>query len=59
MAENIFLRGIAKRGFRTLNQWGLFQGPVNIARGLTERDVYNLLGVNYRRPNERKGWESV
>jgi DNA polymerase/3'-5' exonuclease PolX len=59
MAENIWLRGIAKKSFRTLNQWGLWQGPVNIARGLTEMDVYNLLGVNYRRPNERKGWDRV
>ena len=56
MQENIWLRGIARRSFMVLNQWGLWLGPENRAKNLTEKDVYNILGVNYRRPSERKGW---
>lgn len=56
MAENIFLRGIAKRTYMVLNQWGLWFKGENRVKNLTEKDVYNILGINYRRPNERKGW---
>lgn len=58
--ENIWLRGIAKHKGLTLNQYGLWTPEgVNLAHKSTERQVYGLLGVLYRSPSQRLGWEKV
>jgi DNA polymerase (family 10) len=51
--ENIRLRAAAiSRGMK-LSQLGCFHGDSNLAAGLDERGVYALLGVPYKKPEDR------
>lgn len=56
MQENIWLRGIAKRKGYALNQYGLFYNGYNFMEGKPEKEIYSILGVDYRLPKERLGW---
>ena len=52
-AENIRLRGIARaRGWK-LSQLGVFDGTTNLAAGMSEEEVYRLLGERFVRPEDR------
>ena len=55
---NIMMRGEAKRKGFLLNQYGLFRNNVAVAG--TEEQIFALLGMKYRFPNERnKGLKEV
>jgi len=54
--ENIWMRGIAKRNYYILNQYGLWYRGKNILYKNTEREIYERLGLEYRKPSERRGW---
>lgn len=53
-SENIRLRRIAMKKGLKLNEYGLWNGNINLAKGKTEEEIYKLLGEKYLIPSERK-----
>ena len=54
-AYNVRTRALARRQGRRLNQYGLFDiaSGRRVGRARTERDVARLVGVRWRRPEDR------
>jgi len=51
--ENIRLRFLAKNKGLRLNEYGLWKNEKNIAKNKSEEEIYKLLGVKYKKPEER------
>lgn len=50
---NIIQRMVAKRKGYVLNQYGLFKGKKNLAADQNEEEIYKILGITWKTPQER------
>lgn len=51
--NNVTLRRKAKKLGMKLSQHGLFRGDINVAAYKSEKEIYEILGLDYKEPHER------